>query len=108
MGDEDLEDVRPLGLRGLRRQAPAVVKVGQCTFSVAVSAATDTVYAPSAGSVASNCNGGDTVSVINGQTNRVVATIPGIPSPGGVTVNQETNKVYVTNIFENTVTLLTS
>ena len=50
----------------------------------------------------------NTVSVINGQANRVAATIPGIPSPGGVTVNQATSKAYVTNIFENTVTVLTS
>jgi YVTN family beta-propeller protein len=77
--------------------------VGHAPQGVAVDMRTNTIYVANENS--------NTVSVINGQTNRVVATIPGIPSPGGVTVNQEAKKaikVYVTNIFENTVTLLTS
>ena len=45
-------------------QIPAVAKVGPVTADLAVSEATDTVYAPSAGSGFS----GDTVALINGAT----------------------------------------
>jgi DNA-binding beta-propeller fold protein YncE len=87
-------------------QAPAVVKVGQCTFSLAVSAATDSVYAPSSGSVASNCTDGDTVSVINGATcnaanhsgcGHLAATAKAGLRPFGVAVDDRTHTVYVIN-----------
>jgi DNA-binding beta-propeller fold protein YncE len=87
-------------------QAPAVVKVGQCTFTVAVSAATDTVYAPSAGSVASGCIGGDTVSVINGAAcdgtdhsgcGHLAATARVGRQPEGAAVDDSTHSVYVIN-----------
>jgi DNA-binding beta-propeller fold protein YncE len=87
-------------------QAPAMVKVGQCTFTLAVSAATDTVYAPSAGSVASSCTDGDTVSVINGAAcngtdhsgcGHLAATVKAGLRPIGVAVNDQTHSVYVIN-----------
>ena len=87
-------------------QAPAVVKVGQCTFTLAVSAATDTVYAPSAGSAANNCTGGDTVSVINGATcngtdhsgcGHLAATARVGRRPEGAAVDDRTHTVYVIN-----------
>jgi DNA-binding beta-propeller fold protein YncE len=91
-------------------QAPAVVKVGQCTFTVAVSAATDTVYAPSAGLVASGCAGGDTVSVINGATcngtdhsgcGHLAATAKVGSRPVGAAVDDSTHSVYVINNANN-------
>ena len=87
-------------------QVPAVVSVGQCTFSLAVSSATDTVYAPSAGSVASNCTDGDTVPVINGATcngtdhsgcGSLAATAKVGRRPVGAAVNDRTHSVYVIN-----------
>ena len=87
-------------------QAPAVVKVGQCTFTLAVSAATNTVYAPSAGSVASGCTGGDTVSVINGVAcngtdhsgcGHLAATAKIGRQPDGAAVDDRTHTVYVIN-----------
>jgi DNA-binding beta-propeller fold protein YncE len=87
-------------------QAPAVVTVGQCTFSLAVSAATDTVYAPSAGSVASGCTDGDTVSVIDGATcdgtdhsgcGSLAATAKVGLRPVGAAVNDRTHSIYVIN-----------
>jgi YVTN family beta-propeller protein len=87
-------------------QAPAVVKVGQGTFVLAVSAATDTVYGPNAGSLASGFSNGDTVSVINGAacngTNHsgcghLAATVKVGLNPQGVAVNDRTRTVYVAN-----------
>ena len=87
-------------------QAPGVVKVGQCTFTLAVSAATDTVYAPSAGSVASGCTDGDTVSVINGAAckgtdhsgcGHLAATARVGLRPVGAAVDDSTHTVYVIN-----------
>jgi DNA-binding beta-propeller fold protein YncE len=96
-------------------QAPAVVKVGQCTFTVAVSAATDTVYAPSAGSVASNCFGGDTVSVINGATCNGTDTagcgghfpvMPAGRAPLAIAVDTSTGFVYVADFASAAVSVL--
>jgi DNA-binding beta-propeller fold protein YncE len=87
-------------------QAPALVKVGQGTFVLAVSAATDTVYGPNAGSAASHFTNGDTVSVINGAacnaTNhsgcgQLAATIKVGLNPQGVAINDRTHTVYVAN-----------
>jgi DNA-binding beta-propeller fold protein YncE len=83
-------------------QAPAVVKVGQGTSVLAVSAATDTVYAPNAGLGFD----GDTVSVINGATcngthhsgcGHLAATATVGRGPFGVAVNDRTHTVYVAN-----------
>jgi DNA-binding beta-propeller fold protein YncE len=79
-------------------QTPAVVKVGQGTFVLAVSAATDTVYGPNASS--------DTVAVINGAScngtghsgcGHLAATAKVGSGPFGVAVNDRTHTVYVTN-----------
>jgi DNA-binding beta-propeller fold protein YncE len=83
-------------------QVPAVVKVGPLTFDLAVSEATDTVYAPSAGAGFS----GDTVALINGATcngtshsgcGHLAATAKVGLGPFGVAVNDETHTVYVGN-----------
>jgi DNA-binding beta-propeller fold protein YncE len=83
-------------------QSPAVVAVGAGTAAVAVSAATDTIYAPNSGSSFS----GDTMSVINGATcnaanhsgcSHVAATVTVGSGPFGVTVDDRTHTVYVVN-----------
>jgi DNA-binding beta-propeller fold protein YncE len=83
-------------------QAPAVVKVGAGTAVLAVSAATDTIYASNSGSSFS----GDTMSVINGATcngtnhsgcSHLAATVTVGSGPYGVAVDDRTHTVYVVN-----------
>ena len=83
-------------------QTPAVVDVGAGTMTLAVSAATDTIYGASAGA---NFDG-HTVSVINGATcngtdtagcGHLAATIRVGTGPFGVVVDDSTHTVYVTN-----------
>jgi DNA-binding beta-propeller fold protein YncE len=79
-------------------QAPAVVQVGQGTIDLAVSTATDTIYAPSGAD--------NTVAVIDGATcngtdhtgcGHPTATATAGLDPVGVTVNDRTHTVYVAN-----------
>jgi DNA-binding beta-propeller fold protein YncE len=87
-------------------QTPAVVKVGKGTFVLAVSRATDTVYAPASGLNFVNFFNGHTVAVINGATcdgtdhsgcRHLAATIKTARrGPFGVTVDDHTHTVYVT------------
>ena len=79
-------------------QTPAVIKVGQGTFALAVSAATDTIYAPSGAD--------NTVAMINGATcngtdhtgcGHLAATAKVGIDPFGAVVNEHTHTVYVTN-----------
>ena len=83
-------------------QTPAVVKVGTGTAVLAVSTATDTIYAPNSGTSFS----GDTMSVINGATcngtnhsgcSHLAATVTVGSGPFGVAVNDRTHTVYVVN-----------
>ena len=83
-------------------QTPAVVKVGAGTAVLAVSNATDTIYAPNSGTSFS----GHTMSVINGATcngsshtgcSHLAATVTVGPGPFGVAVNDRTHTVYVVN-----------
>jgi DNA-binding beta-propeller fold protein YncE len=87
-------------------QAPAVVKVGQGTFNLAINAATDTVYGSNAGSAASGFTDGNTVSVINGATcnasdhsgcGHLAATATAGAQPEGIAVDEHTNTIYVAN-----------
>ena len=84
-------------------QTPAVAKVGKGTFNLAVSAATNTIYAANSGLMNFN---GDTVSVINGATcdatshsgcGHLAATAKVGLGPAGITVNDRTHTVYVAN-----------
>jgi DNA-binding beta-propeller fold protein YncE len=77
--------------------------VGKGTFWLAVSDATDTVYAPAFGVPAFT---GDTVSVINGAAcsgtdhsgcGRPAATVSVGAAPFGIAVNDQTHTVYVAN-----------
>ena len=83
-------------------QAPAVIKVGNGTFNLAVSSANDTVYAAETGL---NFNG-HTVSVINGATcngtdhsgcGQRAATANVGRGPFGIAVDGLTHTVYVAN-----------
>lgn len=90
-------------------QVPAVVKVGQGTFNLAVNAATDTVYGSNGGSAASDFTDGNTVSVINGATcnasdhsgcGHLAATATVGAQPAGIAVDEHTNTIYVANIAD--------
>ena len=83
-------------------QTPALVTVGSFTGQLAVSAATDTIYAPSGGQSYS----GDTVDVINGATcngtthsgcGKPAATITVGLGPAGAAVDDLTHTLYVAN-----------
>jgi DNA-binding beta-propeller fold protein YncE len=83
-------------------QTPAVVEVGAFTSVLAVSTATDTIYAPNSGASFS----GDTMSVINGATcngtqhsgcSHLAATVTVGSGPFGVAVDARTQTVYVVN-----------
>jgi DNA-binding beta-propeller fold protein YncE len=80
-----------------------VAKVGKGTSNLAVSAATNTIYAANSGPMNFN---GDTVSVINGATcdgtnhsgcGHLAATAKVGPGPAGITVNDQTHTIYVAN-----------
>ena len=79
-----------------------MVKVAAGTAVLAVSTATDTIYAPNAGSSFN----GDTMSVINGATcngtnhsgcSHLAATVKVGSGPFGVAVDDRTHTVYVVN-----------
>jgi DNA-binding beta-propeller fold protein YncE len=81
-------------------QVPAQVSVAKGTFTVAVSEASNTIYAPGSGLQLQ----GHTMAVINGATcngtshascGRLAATVATGPGPEGVTVNDHTHTVYV-------------
>jgi DNA-binding beta-propeller fold protein YncE len=80
----------------------AVVKVGQGSVDLAVSTATDTIYAPAAGLGFS----GHTVDLINGATcngtnhtgcGQLAGTVQAGPGSWGAAVNDATHTLYVTN-----------
>lgn len=66
---------------------------------VAADPQTDTIYA-------TNPQVPNTVSVINGQTNRVTASIPVGDIPQGVAVNPASSAIYVANEFSGTVSAI--
>ena len=81
-------------------QAPGIVSVGAGTNQIAVSPATNAIYAPAAGPNFS----GDTVAVINGATcdatdlagcGQPAATVKVGAGPDGVAVNDLTHTVYI-------------
>ena len=82
--------------------APAI-GVGHDPRGVAVDRATDTVYVANFRS--------DTVSVIDGHTRKVTATVgvghnPGALGPDGVAVDPATDTIYVTNFGSDTASVI--
>ena len=65
--------------------AAPTIAVGTLSNAVAVNSVTNTIYVANAGD--------DTVSVVNGSTNTVVATVTVGDTPLGVAVNPATNTV---------------
>ena len=72
--------------------------IGDGPIAVSVNPSTNIVY------VANYDN--NTVSVIDGKTNRVIANVTVGTSPNAVSVNPLTNIVYVTNYDDNTVSVI--
>src|SRR5262249_15958923 len=84
-------------------QTPAVTKVGKGTFNLAISTATNTIYAANSGLMHFN---GDTVSVINGATcngtnhygcGHLASTAKARLAPALTTVTHRTHTDYVAN-----------
>ena len=77
----------------------ATVPVGSVPRNVGVNDKTNRAYVANEGS--------GTVSVIDGSTNTVVATVPVVASlPFGVGVNDKTNRAYVANFGSGTVSVI--
>jgi YVTN family beta-propeller protein len=74
------------------------IAVGSDTHGVAVDGATNTVYAANYGS--------NTVSVIDGATNTVTATVGVGAAPYAVAIDQTTDIAYVANSGSNTVSVI--
>jgi YVTN family beta-propeller protein len=90
-----------LCLTGVAFAGSAVnIAVGEFPTGVAVNPKTNTIYTANSG-YASN-----SVSVIDGYTNTVVAAIPVGSSPCSVDVNLNTNMVYVANDIEGSVSVI--
>jgi YVTN family beta-propeller protein len=68
---------------------------------VAVNPATNMIYVANGG-----CTCGNTVSVISGATNTVVAVVPVGGGPFAVAVNSVTNRIYVTNCDDGTISVI--
>jgi YVTN family beta-propeller protein len=85
---------QPLSCRELiQNSAPQHVEseipVDKSPMVVAINPKTNILYVANFGS--------DTVSVIDGKTERVLTTLHVIPSPAGIAVNPLTNKIYAIN-----------
>ncbi len=66
--------------------------------SVAVNPDTNRVYVANHES--------DTVSVIDGETNKVIATVDVGEAPNRIVVNEQTNRVYVSNLISSSLTVI--
>ena len=85
----------------------ATVPVGQDAYYLAANAVTNKIYVVNTCGSDPNCGSGPgTVTVINGLTNTVDATITVGMFPEFLVVNPVTNKIYVTNRHSNTVSVI--
>ncbi len=82
------------------------VNVQNGAYHLAANPATNMVYVVNTCGANPSCSGPGTVTVINGASNAVVATITVGTSPGYVVVNQETNRIYVSNSGSNNVSVI--
>lgn len=77
---------------------PSTIQVGNYPWDIAINTVTNKIYVT---------NYGDgTVSVIDGATNLVTATITVRDGPGALAINTSTNMIYVCNWSENTISVL--
>ena len=74
------------------------VKVGSSPVSIGVNNRTGMVYVVNSGS--------HSVSVLDGKTDSVIATVPTPARSYAVAVDEAANKVYVSNIFSNMLTII--
>src|SRR5271154_1407522 len=74
------------------------VKVGAGPEAIAVNPSTGTVYVASSGD--------RSVSVLDGKTDALVATVPTAARPYAMAVDELTGKVYVSNTFSNMLTVI--
>jgi len=74
------------------------VKVGANHIALAIDRKTNKIYVANTGS--------GSISVIDGTSDDVVATIPGEAHPYAIAVNDITATVYVTNTYSNAVTVI--
>jgi len=86
----------------------ATVPVGQDAFALAANPVTNKVYVANYCGNDPSCGGSSpgTVTVINGLTNTVDATITVGGHPALPIINPVTNKIYVTNRRDNTVSVI--
>jgi YVTN family beta-propeller protein len=77
-----------------------IVPVGRGPIAVAVNPSTNKIYVANYDQ--------NTISVINGTTNNIIAAISVGDSPNDVAVNPSTNKIYVVNQMDNTMSVITS
>jgi YVTN family beta-propeller protein len=75
-----------------------VIKVGEEPVAIAVNPTTNRIYVANAGS-------GD-VSVIDGATDKIVATVSVGDLPYAIAANPVTNKIYIAKTFSNTITVI--
>ena len=91
---------------GATRTVTATVPVGANESGVAVDPGVNTVYVTTAKMCGNApCTGDNTVSVIDGSTHTVTATVPVGSWPGGVAVDSSTHTVYVAN-WDRTVSVI--
>src|ERR1019366_5059300 len=76
---------------------PTAVNVGYYPSTVAVNPVTNTIYVANQCGSDPTCASYGTVSVIDGVSNTVIATVTVESDPYGVTVNSVTNNIYVAN-----------
>src|ERR1017187_1176453 len=76
---------------------PAPVSVGYFTSTVAVNPVTNRIYVANQCGSDPACAGDGTVTVIDGVSNTVIATVTVGSDPYGIAVNSVTNKIYAVN-----------
>ena len=74
------------------------VKVGANPIALAIDRAVNKIYVANTGS--------GNISVIDGNSDAVVTTIPGEAHPYAIAVNEVTGTIYVTNTYSDAVTVI--
>jgi YVTN family beta-propeller protein len=74
------------------------VRVGASPAAIAIDEATNRIYVAN--------NGGESVSVIDGESDAVLATVSVGRLPYVIAANAATNKIYVSNTFSDVITII--